>query len=50
MYYCPTYNTFRYNGWLGGYQMSFDTSKSKLSKSNFAVGYSTGDFTLHTNV
>ncbi|CAC5409201.1 VDAC2 [Mytilus coruscus] len=39
-----------YNGWLGGYQMSFDTSKSKLSKSNFAVGYSTGDFTLHTNV
>jgi len=39
-----------YNGWLAGYQMSFDTSKSKLEKSNFAVGYSTDDFTLHTNV
>jgi len=39
-----------YNGWLGGYQMSFDTSKSKLTKSNFAVGYNGGDFTLHTNV
>ncbi|XP_041365038.1 voltage-dependent anion-selective channel protein 2-like [Gigantopelta aegis] len=41
---------FGYNGWLAGYQMSFDTSKSKLSKSNFAVGYTQGDFTLHTNV
>lgn len=30
--------------------MSFDTSKSKLTKSNFAVGYTAGDFTLHTNV
>lgn len=39
-----------YNGWLGGYQMSFDTSKSKLSKSNFAIGYSANDFTLHTAV
>lgn len=39
-----------YNGWLGGYSMSFDTSKSKLASSNFAVGYSTGDFVLHTSV
>lgn len=39
-----------YNGWLAGYQMSFDTSKSKLSRSNFAVGYAAGDFTLHTSV
>lgn len=39
-----------YNGWLAGYQMSFDTSKSKLAKSNFAVGFTTDDFTLHTNV
>lgn len=30
--------------------MAFDTSKSKLAKSNFAVGYTTGDFTLHTSV
>ena len=40
----------RYNGYLAGYQMSFDTSKSKLTKSNFALGYSQGDFTLHANV
>ncbi|XP_071453386.1 non-selective voltage-gated ion channel VDAC2-like [Hetaerina americana] len=39
-----------YNGWLAGYQMSFDTSKSKFTKNNFAVGFSTGDFVLHTNV
>lgn len=39
-----------YNNFLGGYQMSFDTSKSKLTKSNFACGYSAGDFTLHCNV
>jgi len=30
--------------------MSFDTSKSKLSRSNFAVGYAAKDFTLHTSV
>ncbi|CAH1794453.1 unnamed protein product [Owenia fusiformis] len=39
-----------YNGWLAGYQMSFDTSKSKLSRNNFSVGYSSGDFQLTTNV
>lgn len=39
-----------YSGWLAGYQFAFDTSKSKLSRSNFAVGYSTDDFTLHTSV
>lgn len=39
-----------YNGWLAGYQMAFDTAKSKLAKSNFAVGYTSGDFTLHTCV
>eukprot|EP00745_Piridium_sociabile_P001878 TRINITY_DN111303_c0_g1_i2.p1 TRINITY_DN111303_c0_g1~~TRINITY_DN111303_c0_g1_i2.p1 ORF type:complete len:283 (+),score=87.42 TRINITY_DN111303_c0_g1_i2:112-960(+) len=39
-----------YNGWLAGYQMAFDTAKSKLAKSNFAVGYTQGDFTLHTCV
>jgi len=39
-----------YNGWLAGYQGSFDTSKSKLTKSNFAVGFQGDDFTLHTNV
>lgn len=49
----PTINgsaVLGYQGWLAGYQMAFDTSKSKLAKSNFAVGYTTGDFTLHTSV
>ncbi|XP_068161123.1 voltage-dependent anion-selective channel protein 2-like isoform X2 [Antennarius striatus] len=39
-----------YEGWLAGYQMSFDSAKSKMNKSNFAVGYKTGDFQLHTNI
>lgn len=39
-----------YEGWLAGYQMTFDTAKSKMSQSNFAIGYKTGDFQLHTNV
>ncbi|XP_022316203.1 non-selective voltage-gated ion channel VDAC2-like [Crassostrea virginica] len=49
----PTINAaavLGYKGWLGGYQMSFDTSKSKLTKNNFAVGYEASDFTIHTNV
>lgn len=39
-----------YGGLLAGYQMTFDSAKSKLIKNNFAVGYKTGDFQLHTNV
>uniref|UniRef100_A0A3B5QMX5 Non-selective voltage-gated ion channel VDAC2 n=1 Tax=Xiphophorus maculatus TaxID=8083 RepID=A0A3B5QMX5_XIPMA len=39
-----------YEGWLGGYQMSFDSAKSRMTKSNFAIGYKTADFQLHTNV
>ncbi|XP_069125046.1 voltage-dependent anion-selective channel protein 2-like [Argopecten irradians] len=39
-----------YNNFLAGYQMSFDTSKSKLSKNNFAFGYSSDDMTLHCNI
>ncbi|KAJ7324412.1 hypothetical protein JRQ81_017432 [Phrynocephalus forsythii] len=39
-----------YEGWLAGYQMTFDSAKSKLTRNNFAVGYKTGDFQLHTNV
>jgi voltage-dependent anion channel protein 2 len=39
-----------YEGWLAGYQMSFDSSKSKLTKSNFGFGYSGGDFSFTTNV
>ncbi|NP_956511.1 voltage-dependent anion-selective channel protein 2-like isoform X1 [Danio rerio] len=39
-----------YEGWLLGYLVAFDTAKSKLVQNNFALGYKTGDFQLHTNV
>jgi len=39
-----------YEGWLAGYQMAFDTAKSKLTQNNFALGYKAGDFQLHTSV
>nr|AGF80275.1 mitochondrial voltage-dependent anion channel [Locusta migratoria] len=39
-----------YNGWLAGYQGAFDSQKSKITKNNFALGYSASDFILHTNV
>ncbi|XP_033622788.1 voltage-dependent anion-selective channel protein 3-like [Fukomys damarensis] len=39
-----------FEGWLAGYQMSFDTAKSKLSQNNFALGYKVADFQLHTHV
>ena len=39
-----------HQGWLAGYQMAFDSGKSKLTKNNFCLGYSAGDFVLHTNV
>uniref|UniRef100_A0AAY4E2A0 Non-selective voltage-gated ion channel VDAC3 n=1 Tax=Denticeps clupeoides TaxID=299321 RepID=A0AAY4E2A0_9TELE len=39
-----------YEGWLAGYQMAFDTAKSRLAQNNFALGYKAGDFQLHTNV
>ena len=41
---------FGYEGWLAGYQMTFDSAKSKLTRNNLAVGYRTGDFQLHTKV
>uniref|UniRef100_A0A2I2ZM60 Non-selective voltage-gated ion channel VDAC1 n=1 Tax=Gorilla gorilla gorilla TaxID=9595 RepID=A0A2I2ZM60_GORGO len=39
-----------YEGWLAGYQMNFETTKSRVTQSNFAVGYKTDEFQLHTNV
>ncbi|EGW07002.1 Voltage-dependent anion-selective channel protein 1 [Cricetulus griseus] len=30
--------------------MNFETSKSQVTQSNFAVGYKMGEFQLHTNV
>lgn len=41
---------FGHNGWLAGYQMAFDSGKSKLTKNNFGLGYSVGDFAIHGNV
>ena len=37
-------------GWLAGLQMAYDSSKSKLVKNNFSLGYSQGDFCLHSNI
>lgn len=35
---------FGYSGWLAGMKMTFDPSKNKLSRSNFAVGYQAPEF------
>ncbi|XP_063243524.1 voltage-dependent anion-selective channel-like [Bacillus rossius redtenbacheri] len=45
-----TASVFGYNGWLAGYQMKFDSQRSKITQNNFALGYTSGDFILHTNV
>lgn len=39
-----------YQGWLAGYQVGFDSKENKLKQNNFALGYTTGDFVLHTSV
>lgn len=39
-----------FEGWLAGYQMSFDSAISKLSQNNCALGYKAADFQLHTRV
>ncbi|XP_045500677.1 voltage-dependent anion-selective channel-like isoform X1 [Colias croceus] len=40
----------KYQGWLAGANTQFDTQKAKFSKNNFAFGYQSNDFALHTNV
>ncbi|XP_063365402.1 voltage-dependent anion-selective channel-like isoform X1 [Cydia amplana] len=40
----------KYQGWLAGAHTQFDSQKAKFAKNNFAFGYQTGDFNLHTNV
>lgn len=35
---------FGYLGWLAGIKMTFDPTKNKLSKSNFALGYQAPEF------
>ncbi|XP_017761407.1 PREDICTED: voltage-dependent anion-selective channel-like [Eufriesea mexicana] len=39
-----------YQGWLAGYQACFDTQRNKLTKNNFALGYTDSDFSLHAAV
>jgi len=39
-----------YQGWLGGYNMTFDTVEGVLKKNNFAIGFSAGDFQINTNI
>ncbi|XP_066587785.1 voltage-dependent anion-selective channel-like [Prorops nasuta] len=39
-----------YQGWLAGYQASFDSQRSKITKNNFALGFTASDFVLHTFV
>ncbi|XP_026746350.1 voltage-dependent anion-selective channel-like isoform X3 [Trichoplusia ni] len=39
-----------YQGWLAGVHGQFDSQKAKFSKNNFALGYQSKDFSLHTNV
>ncbi|KAJ2945756.1 hypothetical protein O0L34_g598 [Tuta absoluta] len=39
-----------HNGFLGGVHAQFDSQKTKLTKTNFAMGYQSNDFVLHTNV
>lgn len=41
---------FGYQGWLAGYQVAFDTQKSKITANNFALGFTANDFVLHTSV
>lgn len=43
-------SVFGYQGWLAGYQVAFDTQKSKVTANNFALGFTAKDFVLHTSV
>lgn len=39
-----------YEGWLAGYQIGYDTGKSRTIASNFSIGYESSDFTLMSSV
>ena len=39
-----------YQGWLAGYQLGYEVKTSVLKNNNFALGYTAGDFVLHTSV
>lgn len=49
----PLINTaavFKYQNWVAGYQLHFDTQKKNITKNNFAIGFSGSDFVLHASV
>ena len=37
-----------YQEWLSGYQTSFDSQRNKLTKNDFALGFTASDFILHS--
>lgn len=39
-----------YNGWVLGYQATFDSAKSQMTKNNVAVGHLGSDFALHAAI
>ncbi|XP_066519920.1 voltage-dependent anion-selective channel protein 2-like [Hoplias malabaricus] len=39
-----------YEGWVVGYQTTFQSAKSKITRKNLSIGYCTQDFQLHTSV
>lgn len=39
-----------YQGWLGGYQLTYDTVEGVLKKNNFSAGYAAGDFQINTAI
>ncbi|XP_034951076.1 voltage-dependent anion-selective channel-like [Chelonus insularis] len=39
-----------YQGWLAGYQTSFDAQRSKITKNNVALGFTGKDFSIHSSV
>ena len=39
-----------HQGWLGGFQGSFDSAKGTFTHKNLALGYQANDFTIHSNV
>ena len=38
---------YRYNGWYGGYQLTYNGTTSAVTNNNIAAGYFGKDFTVH---
>jgi len=39
-----------YQGWLGGYQIAYDTNEGKVDKTTLHLVTVSGDFQLHTSM